>query len=117
IGDGAHNGYRHDPLLEARRWRCPVNSFALGQVNTPFQQKDLAITSLAVEPSPVFVKGRMILKAVIDAYGCENAPIQPKIFVDGKPWPWEKITINGSEPADLEPRLPKTVGNEVWIET
>src|SRR5262249_23389439 len=60
IGDGADNGRRFNAIAEARKWKsiqCPVESFALGQTFQP-QQKDLAITTLNVEPSPVFVKGR-----------------------------------------------------------
>jgi uncharacterized membrane protein len=119
IGDGADNGRRYNAIAEARKWKsiqCTVNSFALGQTFQP-QQKDLAITTLNVEPSPVFVKGRMILRANVDAVGCENSPITPHIYIDGKEVPIEKIAINGDEVALDEARLPLSTGNEVRIET
>src|SRR5262245_11187723 len=119
IGDGADNGRRYNAIAEARKWKSIqgiINCFGLGQTFQP-QQKDLAITTLTVEPSPVFVKGRMILKANGDAVGCENAPITPHIYIDGKEVPIEKIAINGEEVALDEARLPLSTGNEVRIET
>ena len=120
IGDGADNGRRFNAIAEARKWRsiqCPINCFGLGSTTNLPQQKDLAIMTLVVEPSPVYVKGRMILKANVDAIGCENAPITPHIFVEGREVPIEKIAINGEETPLGDAKLPLSTGNEVRIET
>lgn len=120
IGDGADNGRRFNAIAEARKWKliqCPVNCFGLGSATNLPQQKDLAIMTLAVEPAPVYVKGRMILKASVDAVGCENDPITPHIYIEGKEVPVEKLSINGEEvPLGQTKRLLST-GNEIRIET
>jgi uncharacterized membrane protein len=118
IGDGADNGRRYNAILEARRFKaiqCPVNSFVLGNSSNGLQQKDIAITNLTVEPSPVYVKGRMTIKAMVDAFGFEKAQIEPTIFIDGKPANIEKITVNGTDYLTPTPLL--TSGNDVRIET
>src|SRR5262245_32455472 len=61
LSDGADTGTLYPALAEAARWRslgCPVSAFALGQPTTSTDQRDIAITTLNPEPSPVPVKGK-----------------------------------------------------------
>src|SRR5207237_54641 len=56
LSDGADNGTRFPALGEAAKWRAlggPVQPFALGQPNTSAAQRDIAITSITPEPSPL----------------------------------------------------------------
>ncbi len=120
LGDGADNGRRYNAIAEARKWKsiqCPVNCFGLGSTTNLPQQTDLALNTMEVEPSPVYVKGRMIIRAHFDAIGCENATIKPHIFVEGEEKPVEKMTINGEEVALGDTKRLLSTGNELRVET
>src|SRR5260370_30789708 len=70
LSDGADNGIRFPALTDAARWRslpCPVNTFAFGKPTTAARQRDIAFTGINPEPSPVYVKGKLTVKATLDA--------------------------------------------------
>lgn len=121
IGDGADNGFRLDATREAAKWRsvqCPVNCFAAGNPTPPgSSQLDLVAASLTVEPAPVYVKGRMLLRATVHAFGCENAKVEPHIFVDDAEVTIEKIHVNKEEQDGRTAAFPLTEKNELLIET
>src|SRR5262249_21455172 len=119
IGDGADNGTRYQVVPEAAQWRslCPINCFALGQSTTSSQQKDIAVTSILVEPAPVYVKGRMVIRVKIDAYGLENSPINPLLYIDDKDVPIEKMYMGDQEVTEGHPVVTLTNGNELRLET
>src|SRR5262249_2155516 len=86
ITAGADKGRRYSAAAEARKFRaaqCTVNCFGIGDTTRPDRDKDIAITNLVVEPSPVFIKGRMTFRATVDAVGYENAEIEPEILIEG----------------------------------
>jgi uncharacterized membrane protein len=117
LGDGADNGRRYSALAEAQRFRgarCPIYAFATGQPIERDRSRDILIKEVSVEPSPAFIKGRMVIRAVIDAVGYENAPIQPQVRLDGREVSPEKISINGS--TESPPRLSQIIGNELTVE-
>jgi uncharacterized membrane protein len=106
--DGADNGYRFDPLAEAEKWRrrgCPIHTFALGQTVAPAKQRDIAVVAITATPSPVAVKNKFTVTAVIDAPGFENDKVPVRLLIDDK------------EVAVQEERLNKAVGNEVQLST
>jgi uncharacterized membrane protein len=106
LGDGADRGTRHPALTLAPQWRnlpCPIHTFAVGSPTTSEKQLDIAVTSLAVEPSPVPVKGEFTVKASIDAHGFENRPVTLRLLIDDK--------LATTQPETL--RL--TTGNEVRV--
>ncbi|HLW66915.1 MAG TPA: glutamine amidotransferase [Gemmataceae bacterium] len=119
--DGADNGTRFNAVQEAAKYRaiqCPIHCFALGQAGTSSQQKDVAITSIVIEPSPVYVKGRMIIRAKIDAFGFENSPIDPVLEFDGKGVPIGKMFMADEEVEERwHPIVALRNGNELRIET
>src|SRR5262245_18965294 len=121
IGDGADNGFRFDAIREAAKWRsiqCPINTFLAGNPTPPgSSQLDLVAASLTVEPAPVYVKGRMLMRATVHAFGCENAKVQPRIFVDDAEVPIEKIHVNKEEQDGRTAAFPLTEKNELLIET
>jgi uncharacterized membrane protein len=121
IGDGADNGFRFDAAREAAKWRavqCPINCFATGNPTPPGStQLDLVAASLTVEPAPVYVKGRMLLRATVHAFGCENAKVQPHVFIDDKEIAVEKIQVNREEQDGRTASFPLTEKNELLIET
>jgi uncharacterized membrane protein len=86
LSDGADNG-NVPALAEASRWRgvpCPVHPFACGKANTNDRQMDVAITRISTEPAPVPVKGKLIVKLHLDAYGFENSTVRMRLFLNDK---------------------------------
>jgi len=86
ISDGANNGTRSVDDL-ARQWgaRTPLHTFAAGKTTNNIDQDDLALVDIAAEPSPVPVKGKLKVKAWIDAPKFVNTMVKVSLFVDGKP--------------------------------
>lgn len=108
VSDGADNGTRFPALGEAARFRalnCPVHTFALGRQNTSADLKDLAITAVVPDPSPVPIKGKLAVRTTIDAPGFQNTKVIVRLLIDGK------------EVAATEATLVKSMGNEVVVET
>ncbi len=106
LSDGADNGTLYPALAEAARWRglgCPVSTFALGQTTTTLDQRDIAVTALNPEPSPVPVKAKLTVRATLDAHGFENREVQLHLLLDDK-----EVKVQTA-------RLPKTTGNEVEL--
>jgi uncharacterized membrane protein len=106
LSDGADNGTRHPALGEAAHWRalaCPVTTFGLGQETTSKSQRDVAITAIAADPSPVPVKGKLTVRATVDAPGFENQSVVFHLSIDDK-----EVTTH-------EARLNKSFGNDVQI--
>jgi uncharacterized membrane protein len=108
LSDGANNGTLYPAHAEAARWRglgCPVLTFALGQETTRGDDRDIAITSLTPEPAPVPVKGKLTVRATVDAHGFENREVQLHLLLDDK-----EVKVQAA-------RLPKSAGNEVELTT
>ncbi len=88
LSDGADNGSARTPALsEAARWRglsCPIHAFACGNPTTADRQSDVAIMSIATEPALVPIKGRLIVKLVLDAPGFENSTVRIRLFLDNE---------------------------------
>jgi uncharacterized membrane protein len=106
LGDGAHNGPRENPLTWAPQWRnlpCPIHTVGFGKTTTSEKQNDIAVTSIAVEPATVRVKGEMTVRASVDAPGFENAKVKVSLLLDDE----EKAT--GIETLRL------TTGNSVQL--
>jgi uncharacterized membrane protein len=107
LSDGADNGTRFPAVAEAARWkaRCPVYTVGLGQVTTTSGNRDLALTAVTTEPTPVPVKGKLTVKATIDAPGFAGAR------------PHVTVLIDGQQVATQEVTLTKEKGNEFQIVT
>jgi len=115
MGDGADNGARHEPLAFAGQWRnlpCPIHTFAFGKTTTSDRQSDIALTNITTEPSPVPVKGKLIVKATADAPGFENKEVRVRLFIDDKEVP---ILVNDKEEAVHVEVLRLTTGNELTV--
>jgi uncharacterized membrane protein len=113
MGDGADNGARHEPLSVAGQWRglpCPIHTFAFGKTTSSDRQSDIALTGITAEPSPVPVKGKLVVKATADAPGFENREVRVRLFLDDKEVP---ILVNDREEAVHKQVLRLTTGNEV----
>jgi uncharacterized membrane protein len=109
FSDGTDTGPgRINALVEAGRFRnlpCPIHTFAAGKTTTGDRQRDVVLTSLTPEPSPVMVKGKLTVRGTIDAYGFEGSRARIKLFLDDK------------EVAAKDEELKLTTGNSFKIET
>jgi uncharacterized membrane protein len=107
LSDGADNGIRYPAMGEAARWRalpCPVHTVGFGQTTTTAKQRDIALTAITPEPSPVAIKGKLTVKATVDAPGFENAPVVLRLFIDDK-----QVAVKNKVV------LKQTAGNQVEI--
>ena len=89
LSDGRNNGnQRIDPHRRRRvRWRrlrCPVHTFVYGNPNTPNGQRDVAVHDVIAAPSVVPIKGRLTVRATIDAPGFENSTVRVRLFLNDK---------------------------------
>lgn len=85
IGDGADNGTAFPAEAEAERWRKagrPVHTFAVGRADVPEQSRDVAITAVGADPSPVPVKTDLTIRVVVSAYGFVGARVPVKVQFD-----------------------------------
>ncbi|MEZ6139957.1 MAG: glutamine amidotransferase [Zavarzinella sp.] len=107
LSDGADNGTK-PALQEALRWRgigCPIYTFAVGQSSTTSKEKDVALTSISPDPSPVPIKSELKIKGKINAQGFEGSKIKVRMLIDGE--------IKATE----EFPLPNAVDNEIEFTT
>jgi uncharacterized membrane protein len=108
FSDGADNGNRFSPLMEASKWRalpCPLHTFGLGKPTTAERQRDIAFTDIIPIPSPVPIKGKLTVKGILDAPGFVNAAVTVRLFIDDKEVLVQKETLR------------KIQGNEVKLVT
>ncbi|HEV3448186.1 MAG TPA: glutamine amidotransferase [Gemmataceae bacterium] len=106
LSDGADNGTRFPALALASKWRvlgCPIHTFAFGQTTTTSNQRDIAFTSIKPDPSPVAIKGKLVVKGSVDAPGFENKLVNVTLLIDDQVVATKKQT------------LALTVGNEVEL--
>jgi uncharacterized membrane protein len=104
VSDGADNGTRFPAITEAERWKripCRLYTVGLGKTTTFDRRRDLALTSIVVEPSPVPVKGKMTVRALLDAPGFENAKVNLR------------LKVGDAEPVVQAETVRKSIGNEI----
>lgn len=119
VGDGADNGQRFNAMSEAAKFRglqCPIYCFVTGDKTTSIERKDLVASRIQVEPTPVYIKGKMTIRVTVDAFGCENAKVVPTVEFDGQPARIEKIFVGEDEVAQGNPVMALTTGNELRLE-
>src|SRR5581483_4173181 len=108
FSDGADNGTRYPTMDKAALWRgtAPLHTFALGRPTTSTKQRDVAFVDINAEPSPVPVKGKLVVTGKVNAPGFENSTVDVRLEIDGKPVP--------SAPVQRM-ILKKTLGNDVQM--
>jgi hypothetical protein len=87
LSDGCDNGTVFPAHGEAAKWRGiggPVSTFSLGRSDTSSTQRDIALTSLTPEPSPVPIKAKLTVRATLDAPRFETAKVMVRLFLDNE---------------------------------
>src|SRR5262249_3451730 len=97
LSDGADN-VASDPsarILAARDWKalCPIYTFKYGSKSANANQNDIVVTALNPEPSVVAVKGKLAVRATIDALGFVNSQVRVKVYFDDKEWAAQDGTL------------------------
>jgi hypothetical protein len=115
VSDGADNGTRFSSQEEARHWRglAPIHAFGVGDPNNPKYRKDIGLTSLRVEPTPVPVSSKMTVKAVAQAPGFKDTEVQVIVFandVEIAKIPKFRIAQEKDQPIDVKCDAPKDAG-------
>src|SRR5205814_3262315 len=108
LSDGADNGVSFPALTEASRLRrlpCPIHTFGLGKTTTDVRQRDIAVTAIKADPSPVPVKGKLTVTANVDAPGFTGEDVNARLFIDDKEVEAKKFNLS------------KETGNEVQLTT
>jgi uncharacterized membrane protein len=108
LSDGADNGVSFPAMTEASRLRrlpCPIHTFGLGRTTTDARQRDIAVTAIKADPSPVPVKAKLTVTGSLDAPGFVGADVNARLFVDDKEVEAKKFN------------LAKEIGNEVQLST
>lgn len=120
ISDGGNNASNPDPTAMAMKWRgigCPIYTFMTGKTDTKTDQKDIAFTSIAADPSPVPIKTDLTVKAQMNASGLEGANVKIRLTISR----YNESSDEWEEVSDLtraeDFRLSKSVGNEIQIVT
>jgi uncharacterized membrane protein len=106
LSDGADNGTRYPALSLAAKWRalsCPIHTFGFGQTTTTANQRDVAITAINPDPSPVATKQRLAVKGIVDAPGFKGANVRVHLLIDDK------------EVVADDQTLTKVAGNEIKL--
>ncbi len=96
LSDGLDNGTRYKTSEEAAKWRasaCPLHTFVVGQATTASDRRDVIVTALTPEPSPVRVKNKLIVHGRIDAPGFENTPVKVRLKINDKEVAVDQITL------------------------
>jgi uncharacterized membrane protein len=88
LSDGADN-VASDPSARAlaatlRTLPCPVFTVAFGSKAVNAAQNDIVVTSLNPEPPIVAVKGKLTVRATIDALGFINSQVRVKVFINDR---------------------------------
>lgn len=125
LSDGSENGPQRFPArAEAGRWLatgCPVQTFSYGSPTTTMGQKDVALTNILTEPSPLIpMGGELTVKVRLDAPGftgssvrvllkLDDKVVSPKVFVDGAELPGTDANRKNLV------RLNRPEGTEVWL--
>jgi hypothetical protein len=120
VSDGGNNVNAPDPTAQAMKWRglgCPIYCFMVGRTDTKTDQKDIAFTSIAADPSPVPVKADLTVRGTLNASGLEGSNVKVRLTLSKRnpsTKKWEELS-DATRTEDF--RLFKPVGNEIEITT
>lgn len=112
FSDGADNGSRFSAREKAAQFRgfCPIHAFGLGKTVTTKHRNDIALVDIAVEPSPVPIKTKLTVKAIVNAPTFEGTNVDVSLWIDA---------LDGKGPRQAgkeeQVQLRNTEGNEIVL--
>src|SRR5262249_2216496 len=97
LSDGADNVASTPSARElAAQWRnlpCPIHTFAFGSKATTSSDRDIVVTGITTDPPTVAAKGKLTVRATVDAFGFPNQPVRVRLFLNDKEVAWEPDTL------------------------
>jgi uncharacterized membrane protein len=104
LTDGRNNGIQGFlPMKEVARWRerrCPVHTVLFGNPKTPTGLRDVAVTAVTPEPSPVPIKGDLAVRATIESRGFGGSRARVRLLLDDQEVP-VKLFLAGKETPEV----------------
>ena len=97
IGDGADNGEAFSAPAEAAKWGrrgVPINSFVVGREDSHPDAKDIVVTGVECDPSPVPIKTDVTVIGTVNAYGFEGSRVVARVYFDGTQVAQEEVTLD-----------------------
>lgn len=130
VGDGADNsrgkvdGKPLTPTDAAAEWKmkAPVQTFAVGDQGTNQSAKDVAFADVVLDPDPVAIKNKFVVRARVNAFKMNGIKVPFKVYFDTGNGYEEKqtteVTLSKETnnlleiPVDAPPELPKNEKGE-----
>lgn len=97
IGDGADNGEAFSAIAEAAKWGrrgVPLSTFLVGREDSNPDAKDIVVTSVECDPSPVPIKTDVSVIGTVNAYGFDGSRVIARVYFDGKQVAQEEVTLD-----------------------
>ncbi len=99
IGDGAENGEGPSAFSEGLRFGrrgTPVHTFLVGDDKSDTDKKDIAVAAVSCNPSPAFIKNKVLVTARVNAYNYEGARVTARVTISDsdKPRLTEDFTLD-----------------------
>jgi hypothetical protein len=88
IGDGVDNGEHFTPLAEATRFGrrgVPLSTFLTGSESANPEAKDIAVAAIECNPSPAYIKNKVLVTARVNAYSFAGAKVTARVYLNDKP--------------------------------
>lgn len=107
IGDGAENGEGTSALTEVVRFGrrgTPVHTFLAGDERSNPDTKDISVAAVECNPSPAFIKNKVLVTARVHAYNFEGARVTARVTVSDsdKPRVTEDFTLDRQKNNELK---------------
>src|SRR5262245_7391583 len=86
VCDGVDNGEAFSSIAEAGKWSrrgVPINTFVVGREDSDTDAKDLVVTGVECEPSPVPIKTDLTVIGSVIAFGFEGTRLVARVYFDG----------------------------------
>ncbi len=88
IGDGVDNGEHFAPVAEATRFGrlgVPISTFLTGSESSQTDSKDIAVTTIECNPTPAYIKNKVVVTARVNAYSFAGAKVVARVSLNDKP--------------------------------
>lgn len=105
IGDGIDNGESFTPAAEAARFGrrgIPVSTFLVGSESANPEAKDIAVTSIECNPSPAYVKNKVLVTAHVNAYSFTGAKVTARVSINDKVAEQEDFVLENTKNNELK---------------
>lgn len=97
VGDGIDNGEKYSAVAEAARWArrgTPLTTFTVGQESSNPDARDIVVSSVECDPSPVPIKTDVTVIGTVNAYNFQDSRVVARVYFDNKQVAQEEFTLD-----------------------